>query len=188
MNTKFTEIIINMFTKFGVLCQLPTPDPEYVIGIQEYLSNQGWRLSELTSVLNALLKDEKYAESAKFGRYPMIQDFLRIKKRYDSKPFYESLSAYLSGCYWEKENILALASPAQANAIMQAGGLENLYQRATGDMPTPVYKLVDMIAENESEAPTEVIDTDHRISAPTTLKQIGKENQRERTNDTITIF
>lgn len=172
MNTKFTETIINMFTKFGVLYQLPTPDPEYVIGIQEYLSNQQWRLSELSSVLNALLKDEKYAESAKFGKYPTIPDFLRIKKRSDSKPFYDALSAYLSGAWWEKENILKYASPAQANAIMQAGGLEHLYQRATSDMPTPVYKLVDMIAENESNAPIELIDTDHRISAPTEIKQI----------------
>lgn len=174
MNTKFTETIINMFTKFGVLYQLPTPDPEYVVSIQEYLSAERWRLTELANVLNALLKDEKYAETAKFGKYPTINDFLRIKKRSDSKEFYDSLSAYLSGCYWEKENVLALASPAQANAILQAGGLENLYQRATGDMPTPVYKLVDIVAENESEAPTELIDTGHRIGAPTTLKQIGE--------------
>ena len=164
-----------MFTKFGVLYQLPTPDPEYVVSIQEYLSAEKWQLTELTSVLNALLKDEKYAESAKFGKYPTIPDFLRIKKRSDSKEFYNSLSAYLSGDWWEKDNVLALASPAQANAILQAGGLSNLFQRATGDMPTPVYKLVDMIAENESEVPTELIDTDHRIGAPTTLKQIGKE-------------
>ena len=41
-------------------------------------------------------------------------------------------------------------------------------------MPTPVYKLVDIVAENESEAPTELIDTGHRIGAPTTLKQIGE--------------
>ena len=178
MNTKFTETIINMFKKFGVLYQLPTADPEYVLGIQEYLSAQRWRLSELSNALNALLKDEKYAESAKFGKYPTIPDFLRVKRRSDSKPFYDALSAYLSGCFWEKRNICTLASPAQANAILQAGGLESLYQRATSDMPTPVYKLVDMIAENESEVPTELIDTDHRIGAPTTLKQIGKEKPK----------
>lgn len=172
MNTKFTEAILGMFKKFGVLYQLPTADPEYVLGIQEYLSAQKWRLSELSNALNALLKDEKYAESAKFGKYPTIPDFLRVKKRSDSKPFYDALSAYLSGCFWEKENILEYASPAQANAIMQAGGLENLYQRATGDMPTPVYKLVDMIAENESETPTELIDTGHRIGKPQSMKQI----------------
>lgn len=173
MNTKFTETIIDMFTKFGVLCQLPAPDPEYVIAVQEYLSAHNWRLSELNSVLNALLKDEKYAETIRFNKYPTIPDFFRIKKKTDSKPFYDALSAYLSGCFWEKENVYALASPAQANAIMQAGGLENLYQRATGDMPTPVYKLVDMIAEAESDAPTDLIDTKHRIGAPTTLKKIG---------------
>ena len=179
MNTKLTETIIDMFTKFGVLYQLPTPDPEYVVSIQEYLSADRWNLRELGGVLNALIKDEKYAESAKFGKYPTINDILRIKKRSDSKPFYDSLSAYLSGCYWEKENVLALASPAQANAILQAGGLSNLYQRATGDVPTPVYKLVDIVAENESAAPTERIDNEHRIGAPTTMKQIIDTTKRE---------
>lgn len=172
MNTKLTETIINMFTKFGVLYQLPTPDPEYVVGIQEYLSTQGWRLSELSNILNALVKDEKYAESAKFGKYPTINDFLRIKAQKDSQPFYEALTAYLSGCWWEKDNVLGLASPAQENAIMMAGGLSNLYQRATGDVPTPVYKLVDIITEYEAEVPTERIDTTHRIGGPATMKQI----------------
>lgn len=174
MNTKLTETIINMFTKFGILYQLPTPDPEYIVGIQECLSANRWRLTDFSNVLNALLKDKKYAESAKFGKYPTINDFLRIKKQSESKEFYISLSAYLSGCWWEKENIYALASPAQANAIMQAGGLEHIYQRATSDMPTPVYKLVDMIAETESEVPTELIDTQHRIGKPQTMKQITK--------------
>ena len=172
MNTKITETVINLFTKFGILSQLPTPDPEYVVSIQEYLSAQKWRLTDLSNVLNVLLKDEKYAESAKFGKYPTIHDFLRIKQRFDSKEFYDALSSYLSGNWWEKDNVLALVSPAQANAIMQAGGLSNLYQRATSDMPTPVYKLVDVVAENESEVPTELIDTEHRIGSPTTLKQI----------------
>lgn len=171
MNTKLTETIINMFAKFGVLYQLPTPDPEYVLAIQQYLSTNKWRLCDLSNALNTLTKDEKYAESAKFGRYPTINDFLRVKQRSKSKEFYDALSAYLSGCYWEKETIIALASPAQKNAILQAGGLENLYQRATGDMPTPVYKLVDIVAENESEAPVELIDTAHRIGAPTDLKK-----------------
>lgn len=180
MNTKLTETIIEMFTKFGVLCQLPAPDPEYMIAIQEYLSAQRWRLSELNNVLNQLLKDEKYAEFARFGKYPIVHDFLRIKQKMDSKPFYDALSTYLSGAWWEKDRVLSLASPAQANAIMQAGGLSNLYQRATADMPTPVYKLVDIVAQNESEAPTELIDTEHRIEKPQTLKQITqefKENQ-----------
>ena len=177
MNTKLTEKIINMFTKFGILYQLPTPDPEYVVSIQEYLSGQKWRLSELGYVLNALLKDEKYAESARFGKYPTINDFLRINTQRESKSFYYALSSYLSGNWWEKDNVLALATPAQINAIMQAGGLSNLYQRATGDKSTPVYKLVDIIAENESEVPTELIDTDHRIGAPTTLKPIFKQGE-----------
>lgn len=167
-----TELLI----KFGRMFQLPEPPAEYVDAIYTALHGQNWTVKQFAKVLNALINDDKYTEqSARFGKYPMISDFLRTQKRSDSKEFYDSLSAYLSGCYWEKENVLALASPAQANAIMQAGGLNNLYQRATGDMPTPVYKLVDMIAENESEAPTELIDTDHRIGAPTTLKQIGKE-------------
>lgn len=172
MNTKVTETIIKMFTKFGVLYQLPTPDPEYVLAIQEYLSLHRWHLSDISSVLNALLKDEKYAESAKFGKYPTPNDFFRIKHRSDSQDFYDSLSAYLSGAYWEKENVLKYATSAQINAIMQVGGLEHLYQRATGDIPTPVYKLVDMVAETESEVPIELIDTEHRLGKPQTLKQI----------------
>lgn len=170
-----------MFAKFGTLYQLPTPDPEYVVGIQEYLSTQRWKLSDLSNALNTLIKDEKYAESAKFGKYPTINDFLRVKQRSKSKEFYDALSAYLSGCYWEKETIAALASPAQKNAILQAGGLENLYQRATGDIPTPVYKLVDIVAENESEAPVELIDTTHRISAPTDLKKFLEKNKKHLT-------
>lgn len=173
MNTKITETVINLFTKFGILSQLPTPDPEYVVSIQEYLSAQKWRLTDLSNVLNFLLKDEKYAESAKFGKYPTIHDFLRIKQRVDSKEFYDALSSYLSGNWWGKDAVLALATPAQYNAITMAGGLSNLYQRATSDTPTPVYKLVDIVAENESETPIEFIDVSHRIGNPMMLKQLA---------------
>ena len=62
---------------------------------------------------------------------------------------------------------------------MMAGGLKNLYQRATGDVPTPVYKLVDIITEYEAEAPTERIDTTHRIGGPATMKQITENFKRE---------
>lgn len=168
-----TELLI----KFGRMFQLPEPPAEYVDAIYTAIHGQEWTIKQFAVVLNTLVTDEKYTEqSARFGKYPMISDYLRIKHRSDAKDFYDSLSAYLSGCFWEKENVLKYASPAQKNAIMQAGGLENLYQRATGDMPTPVYKLIDIISQNESETPTELIDTGHRIGAPTTLKQIG-ENQ-----------
>jgi hypothetical protein len=163
---------------FGKMYQLPTPSADYLETLQAALHAYKWRLSEFNNALNQLLKDDKYADFARFGKYPTVHDFLRVRQKAGSKQFYDSLSAYLSGDWWEKDNVLALASPAQANAILQAGGLSNLFQRATGDMPTPVYKLVDMIAENESEAPTELIDTDHRIGAPTTLKQIGKEKPK----------
>ena len=46
-------------------------------------------------------------------------------------------------------------------------------------MPTPVYKLVDIITEYEAEAPTERIDTTHRIGGPTTMKQITENFKRE---------
>lgn len=163
-----TEFLI----KFGRMFQLPEPPAEYIDAIYTALHEQNWTLKQFAIVLNALVKDEKYTEqSARFGKYPMISDYLRVKQRSKSKEFYDALSAYLSGCYWEKETIAALASPAQKNAILQAGGLDNLYQRATGDIPTPVYKLVDIVAGNESEAPVELIDTDHRIGAPTDLKK-----------------
>ena len=166
-----TELLI----KFGRMFQLPEPPAEYVDAIYTALQGQNWTVKEFAIILNTLVNDDKYTEqSARFGKYPMISDYLRTKKQSKSKEFYDSLSAYLSGDWWEKENVLKHASPAQKNAIMQAGGLENLYQRATGDIPTPVYKLVDTIAENESEVPTELIDTEHRIGKPQTLKQIGE--------------
>lgn len=179
MEKTVKQRMLESLIAFGRLFQLPPPQADYFETLRAALHNYSWRLSEFNEVLNILVKDEKYIEFARFGKYPLISDYLRIRQQLKSKPFYDSLSAYLSGCYWEKENILALASPAQKNAILQAGGLENLYQRATGDMPTPVYKLVDIVAENESEAPTELIDTDHRIGAPTTMKKIIDTTKRE---------
>lgn len=162
-----TEFLI----KFGRMFQLPEPPAEYVDAIYNALHDYGWTIKQFVLVLNTLVKDTKYTEqSARFGKYPMISDYLRIKQRIDSKPFYDSLSAYLSGDWWEKDNVLALASPAQATAIMQAGGLTTLYQRATSDRAIPVYKLVDIVAENESATPTEATDTGHRLGASTTMK------------------
>lgn len=179
MNTKATKCVIDLFTKFGVLCQLSAPDPEYVIAIQEYLSIHHWKLSELNKVLNTLLKDEKYIETARFGKYPTINDLFRIKQQIDSKPFYDALSSYLSGNWWEKENILALATPEQMNAIATSGGLSKLYERANGEMATPVYKLVDIVAQNESESPTEIIDTTARIGAPVEFNQIENLSKKD---------
>lgn len=169
-----TELLI----KFGRMFQLPEPPAEYVDSIYNALHGQNWTVKQFAAVLNQLVTDEKYTEqTARFGKYPMMSDYLRLNKQSKSKEFYESLSAYLSGCYWEKEHIAAIATPEQKNAITMAGGLENLYTRANGDIPTPVYKLIDIVTENESEAQTDLIDTDHRIGAPTTLKQIANKNQ-----------
>lgn len=180
MNTKLTKDVIKSFKRFGVLYQLPEPNPEYVIAIQEYLSVHKWRLCEFNAVLNMLLRDEKYAETARFNKYPAISDFFRIKQQMDSKPFYDALSAYLSGSWWEKDTVLALATPEQENAIMASGGLSKLYERANGEMATPVYKLVDIVAQNESEAPVELIDTEHRIGKPQTMQQITAEIQKDK--------
>lgn len=165
-----TEYLIS----FGKMYQLNRPEPEYIETIQSALRSYGWKVSDLQKVLKQLLHDDSYAELARFGKYPTIHDFLRIKQRLDSKPFYDALSAYLSGAWWEKENVLALASPAQSNALLLAGGLQNLYGRATGDISTPVYKLIDVVAAKESETPEELIDVGHRIGAPVSLQQITK--------------
>lgn len=165
-----TEYLIS----FGKMYQLNRPEPEYIETIQSALRSYGWKVSDLQKVLKQLLHDDSYAELARFGKYPTIHDFLRIKQRLDSKPFYDALSAYLSGAWWEKENVLALASPAQSNALLLAGGLQNLYGRATGDISTPVYKLIDVVAAKESESPEELIDVGRRIGAPVSLQQITK--------------
>ena len=166
------QIMLEHLEIFGKMFNLPAPDTTYLETIQQALHVKGWKVSEFLAVLNALTTDDKYAESARFGKYPMMYDYLRIKKRIDSKDFYDSLAAYLSGCWWEKETVLALATPEQSNALIAAGGLSRLYERATGDIPTPVHKLLDIVSEHEEEAPSITIDTDHRIGAPQTIKQI----------------
>ncbi len=164
-----TELLI----KFGRMFQLPEPPAEYVDSIYNALHGQNWTVKQFAAILNQLVTDVTYTEqSARFGKYPMISDYLRLNKQSKSKEFYESLSAYLSGAYWEKEHIAAIATPEQKNAITMAGGLENLYARAKGDMPTPVYKLIDVVTKNEFESPEELIDTQHRIGKPTTIAQI----------------
>ena len=179
MEKTVKQKMLDSLEAFGKLFQLPPVPADYFETLRAALHNYGWRLSEFNAVLNILVKDEKYAETARFGKYPMISDYLRIKQLQQSKPFYDALSAYLSGCFWEKDNVLALASPAQENAIMMAGGLSGLYRRTKGDIPTPVYKLINIIAENEANAPTERIDNQHRIGAPISMKQIVNLTQRE---------
>lgn len=164
--------MLDYLEAFGKMFNLPAPDAEYLEVIQQALHVKGWKLSDFSTVLNALTTDDKYAESARFGKYPMLYDYLRIKKRIDSKDFYDALSAYLSGCWWEKETVLALATPEQSNALLSAGGLSRLYERATSDIPTPVHKILDIVAEHEEDAATELIDTTHRIGKPTSLAQI----------------
>lgn len=157
---------------FGKLFQLPRPTPEYIEAIQIALQANKWMLSDFNNALNKLTQDESYAELARFGKYPTIYDFLRVKKQNESSRFYQTLGAYLAGNWWEKETILQIATPAQINAITLAGGLENLYQRATGEKSTPVYKLLEFVTKNETETPTELIDTEHRIGAPQSMHQI----------------
>ena len=160
---------------FGKMFQLPTPSADYVEVLQATLHTYKWKLSTFFKVLNQLVKDDSYAEIARFGKYPMIHDYLRVKRQMDSSGFYSALGSYLSGNFWERDDVLALATPEQMNAITMAVGLSNLYARATGEKPTPVYKLVDTIAKYESESPDELIDTQHRISGPTSLQQITDE-------------
>ena len=164
---------------FGKLYQLQNPSQEYFETLRIVLHENKWRLSEFNNVLNLLLKDEKYADAARFGKYPTINDFFRIRQQTRSKPFYDALSAYLSGGWWEKDTVLMLASPAQINAITASGGLSKLYERANGEMSTPVYKLVDIISQNEAEAPAELIDIKHRIGAPQTLQQITNDYKKD---------
>lgn len=163
-----TEYLIS----FGKMYQLNRPEPEYIETIQRALRTYGWKVSDFQKALKQLLQDDSYAELARFGKYPTIHDFLRVKQRLDSKPFYDALSAYLAGAWWEKETLLALATPAQSNALLLAGGLKNLYARATGDMSIPVYKLLDIVATKESENPTEPVDFSNRIGTTSSLQQI----------------
>lgn len=158
---------------FGKLYQLPNPSVDYQESLQAALRSYGWTLGDFRNALNQLTRDDAYAETARFGKYPTIHDFLRVKKQSDSQPFYSALGAYLAGDWWAKDTIKQLATAEQANAIMLAGGLDNLYNRATGDKPTPVYKLVELVAKNEAEAPAERIDTTNRIGSPVAMAQIS---------------
>ena len=169
------QYMLGYLEAFGKMFQLPSPSADYVEVIHTALQAYKWKLSDFYKVLNQLVKDDSYAEIARFGKYPMIHDYLRVKRQMDSSGFYSALGSYLSGNFWERDDVLALATPEQMNAITMAGGLSNLYARATGEKPTPVYKLVDTIAKYESESPDETIDTQHRISGPTSLQQITDE-------------
>lgn len=160
---------------FGKLFQLPRPTADYLETIQIALRSHNWKLSQFNNALNMLTQDAEYAETARFGKYPTIYDYLRIDKQTKSAPFYNALSKYLSGDWWEKENVMKLATTEQANALLLSGGLNNLYERATGEIKTPVYKLVDIVTRNENESPEELIDTQHRIGQPTAMAQIMAE-------------
>lgn len=166
------QYMLESLEAFGKLFQLPDPTPEYLETIQMALRSHKWKLSQFINALNALTQDERYAEASRFGKYPTIYDYLRIDRQIRSKNFYDALSSYLSGNWWKREIVLELATPAQMNAIESAGGLKKLYERANNDLPTPVYKLVDVVAQNESEAPTKTITTAMRIGAIKPIKQI----------------
>lgn len=163
---------------FGKLFQLPRPTPEYLETIQIALRANKWMLSDFNNALNQLTQDESYAETARFGKYPTIYDYIRIKKQTKSAEFYKKLGSYLSGNWWEKETLLQIATPEQRNAITLSGGLENLYKRATSEIATPVYKLLDFVSKNEDESPTEIIDLEHRMDGPQPIKQIISKNQK----------
>lgn len=135
---------------FGQMFQLPKPSPEYLESIQVALRAYGWTVGDFKKVLWQLVKDDSYAESARFGKYPTIHDFLRVKKQLEAQPFYTALSAYLSGDWFVKEHINKIATPAQKDALLMSGGLENLYARATDEKSTPIYKLLNLVANNEN--------------------------------------
>lgn len=172
MNKTAKQHMTEMLITFGRLYQLPNPSPEYVEAIQAELRARHWTLRDFYNALSFLKTDSLYADSARFGRYPTINDFLRSKKELNSKAFYVALSNYLAGDYWEKETIALIATPEQKNAITLSGGLERLYERATCDIPTPIYKLIDIVAQNESESPEQIIDTSRQLSGPAPLKQL----------------
>ena len=172
------QYMMEELLQFGIVFQLPRVELAYLEAIQAELRARNWMLSDFKRTLAFLKTDAMYADAARFGKYPTINDFLRAKKELGSKDFYLALSNYLAGDYWEKENIDRIATPEQKNAITLAGGLQNLYARATGDTPTPIYKLIDMVSQNESESPAQIIDTSRQITGPASLKQIlGKTDE-----------
>lgn len=180
MEKKAQQVMMEELVCFSQLCQLPLPDPMYLKALMKALHAYKWTISDFKKALHYLTQDDSYAEIARFGKYPTLHDFLRVKKQADSQPFYRALSAYLAGDWWEKDTIKELATPEQANAIYLSGGLENLYARATGDKPTPVYKLVEIVSKNESDTPVEIIDNSHRIGAPASMKQIMDETVKDK--------
>ena len=167
------QYMMEELLQFGIVFQLPRVELAYLEAIQAELRARNWMLSDFKRALALLKTDATYADTARFGKYPTIHDFLRIKKQFDSQPFYTALGAYLAGDWWKKDTIKQLATAEQANAIMLAGGLDNLYNRATGDNPTPVYKLVELVAKNEAETPAGRIDTTNRIGSPVDIAQIS---------------
>lgn len=169
--------------QFGIVFQLPRVELAYLEAIQAELRARRWMLSDFKKALVFLKSDPAYADAARFGKWPTINDFLRARKEIGSKAFYVALSNYLAGDYWEKETIARIATPEQKNALTLAGGLQNLYARATGDTPTPIYKLIDLVAQNESEAPAQVIDTTRQISAPSSIGQILLGNNYDKTTN-----
>lgn len=179
MNKTARQYMTELLIKFGYAFQLPEPQAEYIDTIYNALHENKWTIKEFANVLNILVSDTEYSKSARFGKYPILYDFLRIKKQIKSKDFYDTLSSYLSGEWWKKDEILAIATEAQMNAITTSGGLSKLYERANGEMSTPVYKLMDIVSRNESDSPTEIIGTDNRIGAPKTLKQITQNIQEQ---------
>lgn len=180
MEKTVKQIMMEELIVFSKLCQLPLPEPVYLQAIMKGLHDYKWNLGDFKRALRYLTQDDSYAENAKFGRYPTLHDFLRVKKQADSQHFYRALSLYLAGDWWEKDTIKQIATPEQANAIYLSGGLENLYARATGDKPTPVYKLVEIVAKNEADSPVQIIDNSHRIGAPASMKQIMDETVKDK--------
>lgn len=172
MDKNIKQQMLESLIAFGKMYQLPTPSRDYFEVLRAVLHNYKWRLSEFNNALQMLLTDDRYADSARFGKYPTINDFLRVRQKLKSAAFYRALGEYLSGDGWKKDEVLSLATPEQKNALLTAGGLSNLYLRANGDVPTPIYKLVDIVVKNEMDAPTELIDTDHRIGTPMSFKQL----------------
>lgn len=150
MNAK--NYLTQLLYVFGKLFQLPKPDVEYIEALYVALHNYGWTTTDLKRVINQLTRDEKYIDVARFGKYPTISDFVRVKHELDSKPFYNALRAYLSGDWWMKEDVLELATDEQRIAIGYNGGLEKMWEKATDSSKAiPVYKIIESVQKSEPE-------------------------------------
>jgi hypothetical protein len=149
MNAK--NYLTQLLFVFGKLFQLSKPEAEYIEALYMALHNYGWTTADLKRVINELTRDEKYVEISRFGKYPTIADFVRVKHELDSKPFYDALRAYLSGDWWMKEEIWELATDEQKIAIEYNGGLTKLWERATDSTSKqiPVYKLIESVQKSE---------------------------------------